>query len=422
MRKFNVKAVGLIVALALFAGACGSDDDTASDGGTSSTAAAGGSSNTTEPGSDGSCDPADPVKVGASLSLTGPSKDVADRSTEGATMAIEELNADGGVLGRCLELIIKDDGAEPTKASQVARELVDQEEVDFIIGPFASSPLGVSIEVTNPAKVLQATIAVLPAAGDATAYPYVFRAEVSATQQGPSVVAEMERRGLKHAGILALNTALGTTFHDAMLEAVEGTDIEVSIEYFDSGAVDVTSQITKLQSAGADVLLAVVSGGGDNVTVVNARNQIGWDVPILGFSNIASEAVIDGIGADGMDNVLAGQTYRYLAIDPETDEIIGEKARDWYERLKEFYGGQVTHNITITASMYDAVMMIAEAMNATGTTDPDEVRTYLEENGHEGVKADYVFTAESHDGVPLDALVFTEAASLNGGLLRLPSQ
>lgn len=85
--------------------------------------------------------------------LTGPSADLGALVRDGVEIGVEDVNAAGGVLGRYVELIVKDDAGDPTTATQVTRDLVDQEEAQVLIGPVLSSPTGASLEVSARAPV-----------------------------------------------------------------------------------------------------------------------------------------------------------------------------------------------------------------------------------------------------------------------------
>src|SRR5690606_38657771 len=146
----------LLLALSLLvAAACGSDDDTSSAAGDTATSAP----------ADTGCDASDPLKIGVSNTLSGPSAEIGKITQQGFDLAAEELNDAGGVLGRCVELVVKDDGGEPTKAAQVVRELIDQEGVEAILGPFLSSAMGATMEITTQAEMVQIVLGTLPEAG-----------------------------------------------------------------------------------------------------------------------------------------------------------------------------------------------------------------------------------------------------------------
>lgn len=379
-----------------------------------------GTSEGTQPAG-GACDQGDPMPVGASLSISGPAADIGDLANDGAEMALEDINASGGILGRCAELSLKDDGGDPTKAAQVFRELVDQEQVAFVVGPFLSSPIGAAIEITNQAQVPHVVAGVLPDAGDATKFPYVFRTEVVATLQAQTFVEYMQAQGLTTAAALAVNNALGTSNVDGFNAAIEGTAVQLlATEFHESGSTDLTAQVRALMDTGAEVMLLFNTAGPDQVAAINARNSVGWDVPVLGFSSAANRSVVDGVGESGMNDVFAGQAYRLLAREEGTSGPTGDKAVEFLARYKDHTGQDPLEvNIQQAAGIYDSFMMMAEAINDVGDVDPEGIKEYLETNGYDGVKATYEYDAERHDGVGLDDLVFVTAASFEDGTLAL---
>src|SRR5581483_6600384 len=93
----------------------------------------------------------------------------------GADMAVAELNAGGGILGRPVQLVVKDDACDPTKGAQNVRELIDQDNVDFIVGSLCSGVIGSQLPISTQAKKLEFVQGILPDAGDATKWPYAFR-------------------------------------------------------------------------------------------------------------------------------------------------------------------------------------------------------------------------------------------------------
>lgn len=419
--------VAVLLLFALVAAACGDDDDTDATGTDGASEDTGSGDDDAADGDEAAagCDEGDPIQAGGIFSLSGPAADIGTLAEHGAEMAVEDINAAGGILGRCLEVTLRDDESDPTQGSQAARELVDQEEVDFLVGPFLSSIIAATLEVTGPAETLHVVAGVLPDAGDAAQFPHVFRTEVVATLQGVTFVEYMQSNGWSTAAVLAVNNALGTASTDAFVASAEGTDIEiVATEFHESGVVDLTPQVRTLQDAEPDVLLLFNTAGPDQVAAIEARNALGWDVPVLGFSSLGNTSVSEALGPENMTDVFAGQAYRLVNREEEGGELIGDAAQDFLARYKEYLGEDpLTVNVQQASGIYDSFLMMAEAINAVGDLDADGVQAYLEENGYDGVKATYEYDAERHDGVGLDDLVFVQAGTFSDGALILaPNQ
>jgi branched-chain amino acid transport system substrate-binding protein len=367
------------------------------------------------------CDPDDPVQVGAVYSLTGPSADIGARAEEGTRMAEEELNAGDGILGRCVEVLLRDDEGDPTRASQVTRELVDQEGVDFVVGPFLSSPAGASIEATNQAGMLHIQGSVLFEAGDAEQFPYVFRIGVPAQLQAQTFSVFMDEGGYASAGVIAVNNALGIAVSEAFEASAEEAGLEVTtVQFHESGDTDHTPQLQSIQQTQPDVLVVMNVAPPDMIASIRARNGLGWDVPVLGFSAMAFAEVTEAIGDDGMDDVFAGQAFRNLSRDADGNVLGGERVESFLDEYREFVGvDEIRVGPQQVAAAIDKIQMVAWAADAVGSLDPDAIKDHLEANPYDGLLATFVYDEQRHDGPTLDDLVFVIARSLEDGTYEL---
>jgi len=354
-----------------------------------------------------------PIKVGAVLTMSGPAAQIGLAQLAGIQIAVDKLNSGKGVLGRKLQVVPQDDAGDATKAAQAARDLVDQENVDFVVGPTLSAPGLAAVPVTTAGKKLSAMSGVVPDLGDATKYPYNFRMSPAASLQAQTFVAYMQKAGLKRAGLLAVNTPLGTSNIDAFKAALgSNSDIKIAdAEFHDSGQVDLVPQLTKLKNSGADTLLVLNTAVPDQIAAIKARRAVGWTAPALGFSTMADPAVSAAVGADGMKDVYAGQQYKFLTKSGTTqatkDVLAAYRNKVNQHPLKS--------DATQVLGGYDFVMLIANAFNKVGSLDPDKARKYLETNQFVGAKAIDHYDASRHDGEILDTLVFVLADSFDDG-------
>lgn len=361
----------------------------------------------------------DPVKIGVIASLSGPAADIGGDQLTGLELAAEELNAAEGLLGRPIELVVKDDGGDPTKASQAMRELVDEEEVAIVFGPTLSSPTLAAAPTAMDAGVLEFSTSVAPELGDPAEYPYFFRVSPVATLQAEDFLQYIEASGWTKPGMIAVNNALGSTNVDAFNAVAEEAGVEVAgAEYAESGATDVTPQLTNLRDAGADVVLVFATATPDQVAAVGGRNALGWEVPMLGFSTMANPLVAAAVGDDGMESVYAGQQYVRLTGEPP------EATAAFLDKLREARGTDtLEHDAAQSGTGYDALHMVTAAVNEVGELDADAVREHLESNVYEGVKSSLEYDAERHDGEGPDDLVFVLADSFEDGLYTVaPNQ
>src|ERR1700734_1549571 len=214
---------------------------------------------------------AEPVKVGLVAALSGPSAKSGEGITRGLTIAIDEINARGGVLGgRMLELVRRDDESNPAKGQTAARELIDKEGVAVIFGGI-DSPVSLAIvPVMNAAKV--PFMGVWAAATNITrngADPnYIFRlSAVDVLVDRALIKHAMTSFGSKKPGLMLVNNGWGESNLAGLTAAAEAAGIKLAgAEKFEDKDVDMTPQLQRLREAGADtVILVVIAAPGAQV-------------------------------------------------------------------------------------------------------------------------------------------------------------
>jgi branched-chain amino acid transport system substrate-binding protein len=406
MRSTALRALVLATAVALAATACGTDSGEPAQGSAAQ----------------GDCDAADPVRFGALASLTGPSADLGALVRDGVEIGVEDVNAAGGVLGRCVELIVKDDAGDPTTATQATRELVDQDEVDVLVGPVLSSPTGASLEVSSRVPVTQMALAANPVAADTATFPHSFMTEFTSEQITEAVVDYLERQGHTRPAVIAVNNALGTFLENAFREEIAGTPITLATDpqLHDSGLPDLSPQVRTLVGAQPDVLVVFQAAGPDQAATVKARNQLAPGLPVVGIGAMANVAATGALTPGEMEGVVSGPFFEEFAYNEGETAAVGEAAEAFLQRYREHLGGGALEvSASQAASAYDATLAVADAINAAGDLSPDAVRERLESTPYEGTRGTYRWTPQSHAGVPIESSAFVLAASLRDGILQL---
>ncbi|MFC4944177.1 ABC transporter substrate-binding protein [Pseudonocardia sp. GCM10023141] len=214
--------------------------------------------------------------LGSIASLTGPSADLGALVKAGSEMGVQDVNGKGGVLGRCLKLIVKDDAGDPTTATQVTRELTDQESAEVLVGPVLSAPTGASLEVSARAPVTQFPLSANPVGGDAKTYPHAFMTEFSSSQITESLIAYLKRKGYTKPAVIAVNNALGTFLEGAFTKGIAGSGLTLATapQLHDTGLPDLSPQVRTLVEAKPDVLVVFQAAGPDQAATVKARNLL----------------------------------------------------------------------------------------------------------------------------------------------------
>lgn len=368
----------------------------------------------------GPCDKSKPeVKVGVAYSLSGPLATLSADFLAGTEMAADDANTiKGGILGRCLKLVVKDDEGSATKGAQVVRQLVSEEKVAFMVGPYASGVLGGVLDFTNKEKVLGANATLFPGAGDASKYPYTYRLAQSSEASGADFAGYAKKKKWAKVGVLAVNTTLGTSTLDAFKKSLTGSGIDVSSVIFEAGTVDLTPALSKLQDSLPDAVYFFCTGG-DLANAVKARATLKYFAPTVSYSTVADAAVVDAAGgAENMRGVV-GEGF-YLGQLRKANSAYAQ--RDAYskflDKLRIKKGEKVLKGAgNIPAGGYAGLDMFVVAANKTGSLDADVMKKYLDTSGYDGV-VEYKFTSAVHDGYSLDALGFALATSLRDGTLE----
>jgi branched-chain amino acid transport system substrate-binding protein len=226
----------------------------------------------------------DTLKLGLVAAMSGQSAKSGEAIVRGLSLAIDEINAKGGVLGKKVELLVRDDGSNPAKGVVAARELVQREKVAAFFGGL-DTPVSVAIvPFANQSKVpfMGVWAAGTPITQNGAAENYVFR--VSAVDDLVDVALvdyAVKKYGAKKPGLILINNPWGESNEKGLKAALAAKSLPyVGIEKFETNDVDVVPQLSRLKQAGTDVLL-LVANVAPSAQVVKSLDRIGWNVPIV---------------------------------------------------------------------------------------------------------------------------------------------
>jgi branched-chain amino acid transport system substrate-binding protein len=316
----------------------------------------------TAPGAGG-----DTIKVGEFASMTGSEATFGQSSHKGTALAIEELNAAGGVLGKKLELIMEDDQSQAGQPATVVRKLISRDGVVAILGEVASSrsleaapicqqnqiPM-ISPSSTNP-KVTEV--------GD-----YIFRVCFLDSFQGGKVLTEFANNTLKAKSVAVLkdvksdySLGLAKFFEDGF--TANGGKIVVEQNY-NGGDKDFNAQLTAIKAENPDAVF--VPGYYTEVGLIALQaKQLGLNVPLFGGDGWESSVLVS-IGGSALE----GDYFStHLAPDEDTPRV-----KNFVEKFRAKYGETPD---SMAALGYDSAMVLADAIKRAGTTDGPKVRDAL---------------------------------------------
>jgi branched-chain amino acid transport system substrate-binding protein len=241
------------------------------------------------------------LKIGVSTRLSGPSAVIGDSDRKSITMAVDELNAAGGVAGYKIEAIYADNKGVPSEAVAVARRLADVDQVLAIVdsagssGTLAVMPVIQQLEVVNLAK--SSTNPRLYAMSGKGGNPWAFRINIDDTMIARSYAAFVAQR-TKSLAVLAYNDDFGRGAVQAYAPILKELNVRVTgTEYFARGAADYRPLLTKLRQDNPEGLLYIATAI-DSAIFARQLREVGWKVPVFTRSDIASPEFLRAIQDD----------------------------------------------------------------------------------------------------------------------------
>ena len=326
------------------------------------------------------------IKIGNTGALTGPYNEFGEGTRRGIELAIDRINARGGVLGRKVELAISlDDQLVPDRAVQNIRRILDSKDIDVIIGPGGSGPTLAVIDMVtvdgraycNPQA--QTPSIVYPDGTDKPARKNVIATAIQNDVEAKALGGYVATR-FKKIGIMHESTGYGVSGAQLLGAEVESLTKSkpVAVESYNQRAQDMTAQISRVQRAGADVLV-VVGLGADMAVIRRNMLRAGFDVPLItsggGISLPYKEGAGDlaiGTRATMLATYAPGKTPTGMAkelADAYAAKFGKEKDRWWGDDPRS---PQVYFALTVGAG-FDCTNMLMEAVRIAGGTDKDKV-------------------------------------------------
>jgi branched-chain amino acid transport system substrate-binding protein len=361
----------------------------------------------------------EPILIGYLPALTGPSSSTGIGINRGIQLAVQEINAAGGIDGRQIELILRDTQSDPTKAVNGAAELTHGQKVSVVFGPVNSGESLAVVPFLSRANTPQVHPCWVDSLTDPAKYPMCFRNAPTNQQIGAAAnryVVDVLKR--KKVAVISDATGYGTASVNAYVPMLKAKGADVVYQgNVDSANPDLTPEILRMRSAGAEAIMPWSVNPGFLSRIINTRGQMDWDVPIVGQTTLGS----------GQTRALLEKPEYWAKVYPNnfrpvcytTDGKLADRTTVFLERLNSAKIDVSDTLLWWIALGYDSPRMIAEAMKNVGT-EPDKIVGYLNKlKEFPGVYGDISFAPDRHDGYPDEEVVMVEANSLKNGAFRL---
>lgn len=351
---------------------------------------------------------AEPIKIGAFLTVTGPASFLGDPELKTLQMVIENLNAKGGLLGRQVELIHYDTGGNAKEAVNFVKRLIKSDNVDIIIGgtttgdtmavipdvekegiPFIS--LAGAVDIVEPVK------------------KWVFKTPHTDRMAAAKIYEDLRQRGLTKVALITGDGGFDKSGREQLLKLAPQYGITlVADESYGNKDTDMTTPLTKIRGSEAQAIINFGFGQAPAIVTKNIK-QLGIKLPLYQSHGVASKTFIDlaGNAAEGVRLPAAALVIaeQLPDADPQKPVLLA------YKKDYEAKYGPVS---TFGGHAYDGMMIAIEAIQRAGSVDKAKVRDEIEKTqGLIGTAGVFNMTPEDHMGLALDAFKMVEVRDGN---------
>lgn len=338
--------------------------------------------------------PANDIKIGANIELTGGQATFGQSSLNGIKMAIKEVNAAGGVIGKQLTLFTADNKSEPSESTNAITKLITQDKVVAVLGAVTSGSTMAASPVAHANKVPfisnTATNPKVTVGDDGKVLPYAFRACFIDPFQG-TVMANFASKSLKvkTAAIYGDQSSdyakgLAKFFEEGFVKA--GGKI-VSNEAYLQKDKDFKSTLTKIKASNPEVIF--VPGYYEEAgMIVKQARELGYKGPIIGGDGWDSPKLVEIAGKEALANTYFSNHYAADDKDPKVVKFVETYKKDY---------GQVPD--ALAALAYDATMMLVDAIKRANSADSQKIRDALEQTKNLQVVSGIITLDANHNPV-----------------------
>ena len=348
---------------------------------------------------------ADPIKIGAVLSVTGPAAFLGEPEIKTMQLYVDKLNKDGGILGRKIELVHYDDGSDAGKANGFAKRLIDDDKVDLIVGGTTTGSTMSMVPLVDKAGVpfislAGAVVIVEPVK------KWVFKTPHTDRMAAEKVFEDMKKRGLTKVALLSETSGFGASGkkETEAMAAKMGITL-VANETYGPKDTDMTPQLTKIKGT-AGVQTLFVFGLGQGPAIVNKNiKQVGLNLPIYHAHGVASEEFIK-LSGDAAEGIRLPAAALLVADKLDTKDPQKPVVTAYRKAYNDAYKQDVS---TFGGHAYDGLMIAVDAIKRAGGTDKAKVRDAIEATkDYIGTGGKVTMSPTDHMGLDLSAFRMLE--------------
>lgn len=309
----------------------------------------------------------EPLKIGVTLPTSGAAALSGEQSLNGINLAVDMINKKGGVLGQPIQTIVYDDKANPEEGVNAIQKLITRDQVKFIVGGLQSSVTLAQLNAVRDQGILQIVIVSKAPKITEEGHDLLFRLNSSSKMDGtyfPNFIKNDVKP--KTIAIVAEQTDYGKAETEVVKSAwKDGGPQIVGEEWIQLTDTDFTSQLTKIKSLNPDAVYLITSPPATISAVLTQAKELGLKAPIITSIGTLNKDIIKLAGA-AANGAISADIYLNTSEDPANKEFV-EAFKAKYNYMPEKY----------EQLSYEAIQLLAQAIEKTGKTDPAEVAKTL---------------------------------------------
>ena len=355
-------------------------------------------------------EPKAPYKIGGIFAITGWASFLGEPERNSMELLAEQINAQGGVNGHPIELIIYDTEGDATKALLNANKLIEKDNVLAIVGPSLG---GTTLAVVPIAEKAQVPLISCAASVKITTpvRKWVFKTPQTDVMAVAKIYEYMQGQGIQKIAILTIGNAFGSSGRQQLLQQASDYGYKiVADERFGPKDTDMTPQLTKIRSLNPRAIICWGTNPGPAVIAKNMR-QLGIEIPLYQSHGVASKKFIQLAGEAANGVILPTGKILVAGSLPDTDPqkpTLLKYSADYEEKYKIAVSGFGGYS-------WDGLEILAQALEKAGA-DRAKIRDEVEKiTGHVGMSGIFRFSPQDHNGLSKEE-AFVMVKIVNGDL------
>ncbi len=344
-----------------------------------------------------------PIKIGVVFDISGAGSSLGVPERDSVKMIQEKLNAEGGVNGNPVELVIMDNKSDPTETVTVVKQLIDQGVVALVGTSQSSTSLAVT-KVANDAQIpmVSAAASIKIVEDPKEKNKWIFKTAQNDSVVAGKIIDYLKSKNLKKIAFLSVNNAFGDSGVVEFGKVAKAAGIDIAVaEKFGADDKDMTPQLTKVKNGKVDATIVWAIPPAASM-ITKGHRDLGVPGPIIHSHGIGNKTFID-LAGKASEGVVFPIGKLLVAEDlPDTD-VQKKVLMDYVKGYEAKYGPRSTFG----GHGWDAAMIVLEAIKKVGP-DKAKIRDELEKMSFVGISGPFKFTADDHSGLNKDALVMVE--------------